>query len=147
MALDRPHIPAEIRRAVFERALWICEYCRCPEAVGTVSFQVEHIAPHGRGGTSSLENLACSCPGCNSHKAARTHSLDPVTGDNVSLFSPRTQRWSEHFAWSEDYLIIIGLTPVGRATIEALRLNRPGVQNLRRVLRLDGTHPPLEENL
>ncbi|WNZ24154.1 mitochondrial large ribosomal subunit protein uL30m [Leptolyngbya sp. NK1-12] len=34
--------------------------------------------------------------------------------------------WSEHFAWSEDTTLIIGLTPIGRATVQTLRLNRAG---------------------
>lgn len=38
---------------------------------------------------------------------------------------------------------IIGLTPTGRATVEALRLNRPEVVNLRRLLFAHGEHPPV----
>lgn len=39
---------------------------------------------------------------------------------------------------------IEGKTPLSRATIEVLRLNRPGVVNLRRVLVAGGLHPPPE---
>ena len=46
------------------------------------------------------------------------------------------------FSWNEDCTEIIGLTSVGRATIEALHLNRIGVMNLRRVLFEKGLHPP-----
>jgi hypothetical protein len=60
----------------------------------------------------------------------------------VSLFNPRRQRWQDHFAWSEDTTMVIGLTPVGRASIIALRLNRPEAVNLRRVLFGIGEHPP-----
>jgi len=38
--------------------------------------------------------------------------------------------------------MIIGLTPSGRATVEALDLNRSSLINLRRVLRASGEHPP-----
>jgi hypothetical protein len=145
MATPRPYLSAETRRQVFERARWLCEYCRSPEGIGTVSFQVEHIFPDGRGGSSELDNLACSCPGCNSHKAVKTRGIDPETQAQATLFNPRTQRWLEHFAWSEDYQEITGLTPMGRATVSALKMNRPGLQNLRRVLHQDGVHPP-EEN-
>jgi hypothetical protein len=62
----------------------------------------------------------------------------------VPLFNPRQQRWDEHFAWSEDSLRITGLTPVGRATVEALQLNREGLVNMRRVLYAVGEHPPQE---
>jgi hypothetical protein len=50
---------------------------------------------------------------------------------------------SEHFAWSHDFVLIHGLTSIGRATVERLQLKRPGVVNLRRVLRSTGEHPPL----
>jgi hypothetical protein len=144
MSDERPYISVEVRRAVFERARWLCEYCRSPEAIGTVSFQIEHIVPHISGGSSEILNLACSCPGCNSHKAMRVTATDPATGTTVPLFNPREQIWSEHFAWNENFTQIIGQTATGRATIVALLLNRRGLQNLRRVLVLDGVHPPIE---
>jgi hypothetical protein len=46
------------------------------------------------------------------------------------------------FTWSEDYTLILGLTPTGRATVELLQLNRLGNQNLRQVLYVIGYHPP-----
>ena len=42
----------------------------------------------------------------------------------------------------EDYTIIIGLTPTGRATVEALQMNRRGLVNLRQALFALGKHPP-----
>jgi hypothetical protein len=45
--------------------------------------------------------------------------------------------------WDEGYLNIIGLTPVGRTTVEALKLNRIGVVNLRKLMILGGIHPPV----
>jgi len=39
----------------------------------------------------------------------------------------------------------IHLTPTGRATGEVLRLNRPGVVNMRRALFAVGLHPPVDE--
>jgi hypothetical protein len=38
-------------------------------------------------------------------------------------------------------MLIIGRTATGRATVEALHLNRPELVNLRRVLRAAGEHP------
>jgi predicted HTH transcriptional regulator len=52
-------------------------------------------------------------------------------------------RWSQHFAWTEDTMLIIGRTATGRATVEALQLNRTELLNLRRVLRVAGEHPPV----
>ncbi|MCI0552101.1 MAG: HNH endonuclease, partial [Anaerolineae bacterium] len=45
------------------------------------------------------------------------------------------------FTWNEDCTLMIGLSPTGRATIEALELNRKGIVNLRRVLHERGLHP------
>ena len=55
---------------------------------------------------------------------------------------PRQDVWHEHFVWSKDSLFLVGLTPTGRATIEALRLNRAGIINLRDALKLEGKHLP-----
>jgi hypothetical protein len=97
--------------------------------------------PRSKGGLTTLENLALSC-GCNAYKGARTHAHDPQTGRLVMLFHPRWQHWSRHFAWSEDFLSIVGRTATGRATVAALHLNRPELLNLRRVLHIVGVHPP-----
>ena len=50
--------------------------------------------------------------------------MDPVSGNIVSLFHPRSDNWHEHFHWSNDFTEIIGLTDRARATIEKLQLNR-----------------------
>ncbi len=57
------------------------------------------------------ENLALSCHGCNGHKHAKTEALDPVIREHVPLFHPRQQQWREHFESSDDFTLIIGLTP------------------------------------
>ena len=135
-------IPVAIRRVVAIRANNYCEYCRCPENIGTQSFTVEHIKPRQAGGETILENLAWSCFGCNSHKHTKTVGFDPEMQLQVSLFNPRQQVWSVHFGWSEDFTLMIGKTSVGRATVEALILNRQSVVNLRRVLVFANLHPP-----
>jgi len=108
------------------------------------SFSLDHILPLQAGGTDDLANLALSCQGCNNHKHTRIEAPDPVTRETVALFHPRRDLWQDHFIWSRDFTRIVGLTPTGRATVEALRLNRPGLINLRRVLYTAGTHPPAE---
>lgn len=87
-------------------------------------------------------NLALACQGCNGHKYTSVEAQDPLRGEIVPLFHPRRDDWIEHFVWSEDWTRIVGLTPIGRATVEKLRLNRPELVNLRRVLRAQGEHPP-----
>lgn len=88
-----------------------------------------------------MDNLAFSCQGCNSYKYTSVTALDPVTGEAVTLYNPRKDGWEEHFTWSEDCLLLTGISAKGRATIERLYLNRTGVVNLRRVLHKVGEHP------
>lgn len=88
-----------------------------------------------------MNNLALACGGCNSHKYVKTEALGPLSQATVLLYHPRQQSWSEHFIWSVDFLEIVGLTAVGRATVKALKLNRPGVVNLLQLLVLAGLHP------
>ncbi|PYS53428.1 MAG: HNH endonuclease, partial [Acidobacteria bacterium] len=88
-----------------------------------------------------------SCQGCNGHKYTKQQVTDPITGLVVPLFHPRRDRWNEHFAWSVDTTVIVGLTPTGRATVEALHLNRIELANLREVLYDAQEHPPTESNL
>jgi hypothetical protein len=134
--------PAAIRRLVAARSQGYCEYCRSPEAFATEKFTVEHIKPRYAGGETVLENLAWSCIGCNSYKHTKTQSTDPETGQSVPLFNPRLSSWNEHFFWSDDFVEIVAKTACGRASIEALRLNRSGIVNLRRLLVTAGLHPP-----
>jgi len=105
-------------------------------------FSLEHIHSRSRGGSTTLDNLALPCQGCNNHKAARTQARDPQTGEIVPLFHPRQHDLSEHFAWSADYMQVIGQTPTGRATVTALQLNRTRLINLRRIIRNSGLHSP-----
>lgn len=109
------------------------------------SFSIEHIDPSPSTDRDAPENLALSCQGCNNHKYTKTRGRDPVDGELVSLFHPRWQKWRDYFAWNADCTLIVGLTPCGRATVETLRLNRPGLVGLRRVLFAAGEHPPAEE--
>ena len=71
-------------------------------------------------------------------------AIDAESGEMASLYDPRRDRWSDHFTWSEDTMLLLGLTSTGRATIEKLQLNRIGVVNLRFLLYLIGHHPPAE---
>ncbi|MFQ5632116.1 MAG: hypothetical protein ACE5I1_25385, partial [bacterium] len=50
-------------------------------------------------------------------------AIDPRTEKRVMLFNPRADVWRQHFRWSKDWHKIIGRTPVGRATVEALDMN------------------------
>ena len=135
-------ITVQERRLVQERASGRCEYCLSPAAYVPDPFAVEHIIPRALGGSHRPANLAFSCQGCNSYKGADTHAVDPATGQRVPLYHPREHTWRAHFTWNEDCARLLGLTPIGRATIVKLDLNSKGVVNLRRVLARVGEHPP-----
>jgi len=132
------------KKTVAERARNRCEYCRTPEGYAPDTFSVEHIQPQYRGGKTSLDNLALSCQGCNNRKFTKVEGHDPITEQMVPLYHPRWQAWHDHFGWSDDFTLVIGLTPTGRATVKELQLNRPGIVRLPRVLRAFGEHPPPE---
>lgn len=137
-----PRISRRLRREVVARANNCCEYCRSQALYTTESFDVEHILPTVRGGTTTLDNLALACSGCNGHKYDKREALDPLTQSPAPLFNPRHDVWHEHFAWSSDALTIEGLTPKGRATVAALDMNSINLQNWRRVMHAAGLHPP-----
>jgi hypothetical protein len=103
---------------------------------------VEHIVPVAAGGASTEKNLWLACPLCNGHKGVQIHAIDPLSGDTVPLFNPREQVWSDHFVWSEDGTQIVGVSPCGRATVAALRLNNAHLLAARRRWVLAGWHPP-----
>lgn len=134
-----------MRRLVFSRAGGRCEYCRSPESLSASPFVVEHITPLALGGRTTMENLACACHGCNLLKADHESGWDAVTNREVPLFNPRTLRWSGHFHWSSNGQEIIPLTTTGRATVQRLLLNRPGLRNLRRLMRLADKSFPMSD--
>ena len=68
--------------------------------------------------------------------------IDEKAGEEESLFNPRQQKWDEHFRWERDGLLIAGQTPTGRATVTALRLNRPMLLRGRERWIAAGWHPP-----
>jgi hypothetical protein len=135
-------ITPQDRQLVAQRAAYCCEYCQSQLRFSADPFSVEHIVPRSQSGLDELSNLALSCQGCNNAKYIATEAIDPLTGRPAQLFHPRIHPWQEHFVWSHDFVLIYGLTPTGRATVEKLQLNRVGVVNLRRVLHSVGEHPP-----
>jgi hypothetical protein len=104
--------------------------------------QIDHILPIAKGGSDTEDNLCLACELCNQYKWAKTHSVDPQTGQQVVLFNPRQQNWADHFSWSVDGTEIVGLTAYGRATIVALNLNNELAVTVRRNWIQAGWHPP-----
>ena len=142
--MSRSRIPPELRRKIAEEAGYRCGYCLTPEGLSGARLEIDHLLPRAAGGETVEENLWLACAGCNRFKGAQTHGRDPKTGRKVRLFNPRRQRWADHFLWSPDGTRILGRTPCGRATVEALRLNRPELILARRLWRSVGWWPPVE---
>jgi hypothetical protein len=136
------YIPVKLQQRVRTYFANCCAYCRTSESLTVAIFEFEHIVPLAAGGETSFENLCLSCPTCNRYKARRQIVPDPVTNEPVPLFHPHHQVWEDHFIWNEEATEIIGLTPVGRATIAALKMNRPQMIRVRRMWVKMGEHPP-----
>lgn len=106
---------------VRERAGNCCEYCLLPEHALPVRHHIDHIVAQQHGGETASENLALACYRCNARKLSNLTSIDPLSGEVVSLFHPRHHEWSQHFELVNTK--IIGQTPIGRATVRLLEMN------------------------
>ena len=122
--------------AVAERALHRCEYCHFPANFSQLRFVCDHIVARKHGGVDEPENLAYACPHCNSHKLDNISGLDPSSQDPVRLFNPRRDPWSEHFRWDGAHLI--GLSAIGRTTVQVLAVNSLDRLRARRGLLYEG---------
>lgn len=143
----RKKIPNRIQQEIRARAENLCEYCHTSEEWQYVKFTIDHIIPISLGGTNDKENLCLACFHCNRRKSNKVRAIDPQSGEEVPLFHPRKQSWNDHFIWSSDKLRIIGLTSVGRATIEALELNRERIVYIRAADVVVDRHPPTSDNI
>lgn len=138
-------ISSGLRARVRAQAGDRCGYCHAPQKYVLGLLEIEHILPEALGGTDEEQNLWLACRLCNNYKGIQTSAIDPQTGLRASLFHPRTDRWTEHLAWSADGTKIIGLTPCGRATVSALQLNNIIAVLVRREWVAAGWHPPADD--
>src|SRR5262249_31984735 len=107
-----------------------------PEWAGDLLFHVDHIIAKKHGGSDDLSNLAWACFSCNAFKGSNIAGLDPASGELTRLFNPRRDLWIEHFQWSD--CLLKGMTPMGRTTIEALKINHPDAVRVRERLWKEG---------
>ena len=143
--MSKTTIAPALRQQVAERDNFSCAYCQSQEVVIGSQLTVDHIVPEVLGGGSELSNLCLACWACNLSKGQRIAAVDPETGDLVALFHPVKQVWAEHFVWQAEGSLLQGLSASGRATVRALKLNRPLlVQARKRWVRV-GWHPPTYE--
>ena len=138
-------VPTALRKLLYaEQPEPRCAYCQSPEKLLGIPLEADHIIPETAGGETSLENLCLCCRSCNGYKGTKTSATDPQTGRCIRLFHPKRQNWSTHFAWSQEGIRIVGLTPTGRATVEALNMNHHLIVNLRQLWCLLRQYPPQE---
>ena len=135
------YVPVNLQRRIRDRFGNSCAYCRTAERLTATTFEFEHITAQSAGGETTFENLCLSCPMCNRYKSDQMSAIDPLTLVSVPLFHPQQARWTDHFEWNDDYTEIVGLTPIGRATITALKMNRPQMVQVRRMWVVLGEHP------
>ncbi|MCI0642588.1 MAG: HNH endonuclease [Gemmataceae bacterium] len=133
-------IPRRLRQRVVARAQGRCEYCGLAQDGQEATFHIDHINPKAKGGKTRLNNLALACVSCSLRRGSRRFGFDRTSATSVRLFHPRKDLWKTHFRW--DRTRMIGLTPKGRATIAALKLNRLAIRRIRKEEQLRGRHPP-----
>ena len=105
-------------------------------------FTIDHIVPSVLGGSDDPDNLCLACWDCNLTKGSRTTATDPDTRNVISLFHPRKKKWQDHFEWDDTGTSVGGRTATGRATVEALELNRTELVRARLRWVAAGWHPP-----
>ena len=140
--MGQSYISQSLRQAIMARSPAYCCYCLTQQENSGVRLTVDHIIPESLGGMTVLNNLCLACWDCNLIKGRRISAVSPLNQEEVALFHPLTQVWKEHFRWSEDASLIVGLTPAGEATIHALKLNRLPLVEARRRWTKVGWHPP-----
>jgi HNH endonuclease len=138
------------RLRIRQRANFLCEYCHSSEEASASLFTLDHVVPQSLGGDDLEDNLALACHRCNGRRYNFTEGVDSQTNTLVPLFNPRKDRWLEHFIWSTDGYNILGITPIGRATVNRLDLNDDfhddsSIQRARRLWIRGGWHPPTDD--
>jgi hypothetical protein len=109
----------EVRRRANER----CEYCHFPDYALDLPYHVQHVVASSHGGSDSLSNLAWACARCNLRKGPNLATIDPDTGEQVTLFNSRTMSWMEHFEIQDSW--VLGISGIGRGTVRLLDMNDP----------------------
>ena len=110
-----------LEELVWRRAGRRCEYCQVPQANDRLPFEIDHIIARKHHGLTRADNLSLTCFACNNHKGPNVAGVDPKTKMVVPLFNARRHKWHVHFRWAG--AVLVGKTPIGRATIDVLEMN------------------------
>jgi HNH endonuclease len=136
------YISNALKEKIRQQAKFRCGYCLRSELLIGMPMEFEHLIPLALGGQTVEENLWLSCRRCNEFKGIQIQGFDLETSENAPLFNPRTQIWSEHFSWNIDGTEVIGITSIGRATVNTLNLNEEIIVVTRRLWVSVGWFPP-----
>ncbi|MCY2977062.1 MAG: HNH endonuclease signature motif containing protein [Planctomycetota bacterium] len=134
------YVPAELRRQVRERSGYRCEYCLIHEDDAFLPHEPDHIIAVKHRGETIEGNLAWTCFVCNRGKGSDIASVDDATGDIVRLYHPRTDTWDDHMELSIDGSVA-ARTAIGRVTVSLLKLNRPELLAIRKLLAISARKP------
>ena len=110
-----------------------------PQAAYRFTFPIDHIIARQHHGRTISQNLALSCLHCNARKGPNISGIDRESGEIIRLFNPRRDKWIEHFRW--DGATLVGLSPIGVATIDVLNINDPSYVAVREGLIAEDEFP------
>lgn len=157
--IHRPDDPP-VRTYVRARGADACEYCLMPT---NGRFEIEHIVPKAQWSDyqandyaalrpprrlaaptfDHISNFAWSCFFCNRYKGGQRRPRG-----TTRLYDPRHDTWPRHFGYSptKGYMVIVGLTEIGRETIRSLKFHEGGEEGPvveRGAMVVRGLYPPL----
>ena len=133
------YISEDLRRLVATRAEYLCEYCLVHEDDTLFGCEMDHIISVKHGGPGEADNLAYACVFCNRQKGSDIGSILQRTGEFIRFFSPRIDRWADHFQL--DGAVIQPLTGIGEVTARILGWNNSDRILERRSLIAVGRYP------
>ncbi len=129
-----------LEERVWERADGRCEYCQVPQEYDRLPFEIDHIIALKHRGRTRGGNLCLACFACNNHKGPNVAGVDTTTNKIVKSFNPRRHKWRAHFR--REGPVLVGRTPIGRATIAVLEINLDHRIAFRQQLIDEGVFPP-----
>ena len=141
--MSQTPVSKALRRTVAREAQYRCGYCLCSDVLIGMPMEFDHLVPECQDGPTVRGNLWLACPQCNWYKGGRISARDPLTRKQVALFNPRRDHWRDHFRWIRGGLQIEGISPIGRATVAALKINLPMRVRAREVWIAAGRYPPI----
>jgi HNH endonuclease len=125
-----------IRKTVRERAKSRSEYCHLPDEFDELPFHIDHVIAMMHHGSDDMGNLAWCCSYDNLRKGTNLARFDPDSGQLTRLFNPRIDVWSDHFVWQAT--ILVGISDIGRTTIDVLQMNNKQRLQQRSILIREG---------